>query len=91
MVLLFCFPPNCVFKQSIYTGFEAIMKKFSEPDKIVEIFKSKLEKLGFFQNAGLNIKWVINKNYNEKEINDFLNVLNEIIIKIKEKSGAASA
>ena len=89
MVILFGYPPNCVFKQSIYTGFEAIMKKISEPDEIVEVFRTKLEKLGFFQNAGLNLKWVINKNYNEKEINNFLNVLNEIINKIKEK-GVAS-
>jgi hypothetical protein len=88
IALLFGYPPNCVFKQSIYTGFENIIKKVEDSEKIVEIYRNKLEKTGLFTNAGDNIKWLINKDYNEKEIGMFLEVIKEIIDLIIEKKGA---
>jgi len=90
IALLFGYPPNCVFKQSIYTGFENIIKKVEDSEKIVDIYRNKLEKTGLFTNAGDNLKWLINKDYNEKEIEVFLEILKEIIVLIIEKKESAN-
>jgi len=85
IALLFGYLPNSVFKQSIYTGFENIIKKVEDSEKIVDIYRNKLEKTGLFTNAGDNLKWLINKDYSEKEIEVFLEILKEIIDLIIEK------
>lgn len=90
IALLFGYPPTSVFKQSIYTGFENIIRKVENSNKIVEVYKNKLENTGFFITAGDNIKWGINKDYNDKEIQNFLDILMEIIDLIIEKKGAVS-
>lgn len=85
IALFFGYPPDCVFKQSIYTGFESISKKVKNSDDIIDFYKQKLLDTGHFVNAGINIKWIIDKKYDEKEINDFLNIITEVIQRIKEK------
>ncbi len=88
--LIFGFPPDCVFKQSIYTGFESwghrqkIAKKVNNSDEIIEFYKNRLKGLDFFTETGKNVKWLIDKPYSEDEIKEFIDIINETILKIKE-------
>ena len=82
--LCFGFPPESVFKQSIYTGFEEINRKVKNPELLVNYFKSELGKTGYFVPARSNMKWLINKPFNHTDIDKFLAVLSRIINKIKE-------
>lgn len=82
--LFFGYPPNSVFKQTIYTGFEEITKKANNPEEIIELYKERLENLDYFINAKSNLKWVIDKAYSENEVKQFLGITEEVISKIKE-------
>jgi len=84
VALFFGYPPDSVFKQSIYTGFEEINKKVNNPEEIVNYYHSNLESLGYFVNAKSNLKWVIDSEYIDEQINSFLNIVSELISKIKE-------
>jgi len=83
--LFFGYPPSSVFKQSIYTGFEEIIKKVNDPEEIIEFYKERLENLGYFIKAKSNLKWVIDKAYSENDVKQFLGIIEEIISKIKER------
>lgn len=83
--LFFGYPPTSVFKQSIYIGFEDIIKKVINPDDIVELYKKRIENLGYFINAKSKLKWVINRSYSKDEIRSFIEVLAEVISKIRER------
>jgi len=82
--LFFAYPPNSVFKQSIYTGFEEIAKKVNNPEDIIEFYKERLENLGCFIKAKSNLKWLIDKEQSENDVKQFLEIIDEVILKIKE-------
>lgn len=84
VALFFGYPPNSVFKQSIYTRFEEITKKVNNPEDIIEFYKEQLENLGYFVKAKSNLKWVIDKDYSENEVKQFINIVEKVILKIRE-------
>jgi len=84
--LCYGYPPNSVYKQSIYTGFEEIRKKVNNPDTIVDYYESELKRFGNFEQAKSNLKWVLNKEITTTEINKYLVILKQVIEKI-EKEG----
>lgn len=84
VALIFGYPPNSVFKQSIYTGYEMISKKVNNSEKIIDFYKTKIDHFGNFESAGSISKWVINQPYSEDNINEFLNILKEVNEKIKK-------
>jgi len=84
VALFFGYPPDSVFKQSIYTGFEEITKKVNNPEDIIEFYKEQLENLGYFVKAKSNLKWVIDKDYSENEVKQFINIVEKVILKIRE-------
>jgi len=86
VTLLFGYPPNSTFKQSIYTGFEMITKKVNNSEEVVDFYKTQIKGFGYFKDAGLISKWIINKSYPENEINKFLDILNKVILKIRENN-----
>jgi len=86
VTLLFGYPPTSVFKQSIYTGFEMITKKVNNSEEVVDFYKTQIKDFGYFKDAGLISKWIINKSYPENEINKFLDILNKVILKIRENN-----
>jgi len=86
VTLLFGYPPTSVFKQSIYTGFEMITKKVNNSEEVVDFYKTQIKGFGYFKDAGLISKWIINKSYPENEINKFLDILNKVILKIRENN-----
>lgn len=81
--LFFGYPPDSVFKQSIYTGFEEITKKVNNAEEIIEFYKSKLIETGNFVNAKSNLKWHINRAVPDVEIDKFLSILEQVIEKIQ--------
>lgn len=83
IALFFFYPRDSVFKQSIYTGFEEIIKKVNNPEDIVRFYRTNLEKLGFFVTAKSNLKWVIDSEYTDDQINSFLKIIRQLIINIK--------
>lgn len=82
--LFFGYPPNSVFKQSVYTGFEEIFKKVKNPENIVAFYREEIKNLGFFVNAKSNFKWVIERSYTAEEIERFLDVVDKVVKKIEE-------
>lgn len=81
--LCFGYPPNSVYKQSLYTGFEEISKKINNAESVIDFYKSELEKFGKFEQAKSNLKWVINRNITTLEIENYLDILKRVIAKIK--------
>lgn len=81
--LLYGYPQNSVYKQSIYTGFEEIRKKINHADSVIDFYKSELERFGKFEQARSNLKWVINKNITTLEIENYMVILKRVIEKIK--------
>ncbi len=82
--LCFGYPPQSVFKQSIYTGFEEIRKKVNNSDSIIELFRSELEKTNKFISAKYNLKWIVDKPIDKIAISNFLTILKLMIDKIQE-------
>jgi len=80
--LCFGYPPQSVFKQSIYTGFEEIRKKVINSDSIIELYKTELAKTNKFISAKSNLKWIVDKPTDKNDIGDFLTILKLIIDKI---------
>jgi hypothetical protein len=85
VALFFGYPPNSVYKQSLYTGFEGITNKVIEGEAIVDYYRTSLESLGYFVNAQSNLKWVIDKPYSDDEVGRFLEVIEAVISKIREQ------
>lgn len=83
--LIFGYPPPSVFKQSVYTGFEGILKKIADSESIVESYEKQIDEFGSFKPAGMNFKWLIDKDYSEQEIQKFIDILAVIIEEIKQK------
>jgi hypothetical protein len=83
VALFFGYPPDAVFKQSIYTGFESITKKVDNGESIVEFYRTSLEGLGHFVNAQSNLKWVIDKPYSDSEVSQFLRVVEDVITRVE--------
>lgn len=84
VALFFGYPPDAVFKQSIYTGFESITKKVNDGECVVEFYRTSLEGLGYFVNAQSNLKWVIDKPYSDGEVSRFLGVVEDLISRVRE-------
>jgi hypothetical protein len=82
--LCFGYPPQSVFRQSIYTGFEEIRKKVNNSDSIIELYRTELEKTNKFISAKSNLKWIIDKPMDNSDIENFLTILNLVINKIQE-------
>ncbi|NLJ83230.1 MAG: DUF91 domain-containing protein [Bacteroidales bacterium] len=83
--LCFGYPPNSVYKQSIYSGLEEIRKKVNNSDNIINYYKSELEKFGHFEQAGSNLKWLLNKETSVEEVVKFTKILNKVINKIEQE------
>ena len=77
--LIFGYPPDSIFKQSIYSGFEEIRKKILGSDQLVNYYQSQLKSLDYFVSAGNNMKWVIDREYNDKHIDKFISLLSEML------------
>jgi hypothetical protein len=80
VALCFGYPPNSVFKQTIYSGIEEIQRKVNNPENIIEYYRKALMKTGFFEQAKSNLKWVINKKYPTEKVKEFMEINNVLKI-----------
>jgi len=81
--IIFGYPPNSYFKQSVYTGFEGI-KKFAKSESIIESVKNRFNEFGNFKPTKTNLKWLIDKNYSDEEIQKFIDILASVTEEIKQ-------
>lgn len=61
-----------------------ISKKVNNSEEIIVFYKTQIKDLGYFKDAGSISKWTIDTPYLEDEISKFLNILEKVILKIKE-------
>ena len=85
VAICFGYPPTSVFKQSIYTGFEAIVKKVNNSESITAKYKQLLDHFKKIEPAKSENKWIINKKYTDGDIETFISILKEIVELIKKE------
>ena len=71
----FGYPPNSVFKQSIYTGFYGrggLTFKTAIPGEILQSLLNEVESTGLFQPAGRDLKCIIDRHFTEEETSAIL-------------------
>lgn len=83
--LCFGYPPDSDVKQSIYCGFEQIVKKVVDGEEIADFYKDSLKETGFFQSAKSSMKWLINSPSDAERMETFIKILNELVEKINLK------
>lgn len=83
--ICFGYPPDSVFKQTLYTGFEEIRKKINDPEPIIGFFRSQLEDSGKFISAKQNLKWVIDRPIAKNEIKVLFDIMESVIANIKKR------
>ncbi len=83
--LCFGYPPESDVKQSIYCGFEQIIKKVQDGEEIANFYKDSLKQAGFFQSARSNMKWLIDSPSDAERMETFIKILHELIEKINSK------
>jgi hypothetical protein len=84
VALCFCYPANAVFKQSVYTAYEEITKKVNNSEFVNKYYKDELKKLGVFTNAGVNDKWILDREYKNMEIEKYLEIIENLCKIIKD-------
>ena len=84
--LCFGYPPNSVFKQSIYTGFEELRKKVTNHEKIISYYKEHIDSMNCFLPAKSNYKWIIDESYKESNMEKYLIILKQVIEQIKHET-----
>ena len=87
--LIFGYPLNCPYDQSIITGFRQIEKKIADSESIVKLFSNGIEQLNLFTikvgYLGNNeLKWKIDTVDNQK-VEQFIELLRKIVDLIRKK------
>ncbi|MDE0068824.1 MAG: endonuclease NucS [Caldilineaceae bacterium] len=85
--VFFAYPPNSVFKQSLYTAFGgagSIKSKVSMPIEVINDIKEKAQTTGIFMPAGQDVKCLIDRSLTNVEVNSLLNVCELIAFAIQE-------
>ena len=81
--LCYGYPPNSVYKQSIYIGFEDLRRKVS--GKIFSFYEKEIVSMNCFLPLKEKYKWMIDKSYKESDMEKYLNVLKQLINQIKQE------
>ncbi|MCY4412673.1 MAG: endonuclease NucS [Caldilineaceae bacterium] len=83
----FAYPPNSVYKQSIYTAFGgagSITSKIAMPDEVISDTKAEALNTGLFKAAGQDVKCLIDRSLTDDEVKSLLNVCDSIASAIKK-------
>jgi hypothetical protein len=73
--IFFCYPPDSVFKQSIYTtlmGHGGMSTKTRVSDDEIRRLRSKVEATGLFQPAGNEVRCLIDRAFTDAEVGKIL-------------------
>lgn len=76
--LLYGYPPNSVYGQSVYTAFEVMERKLENSNNIINKYRMALDDIGVFVTAGTNMKWVINNKVSDGHLKEYLYILDDI-------------
>lgn len=82
--ILYGYPPQAVYKQSIYTVCAEIIRKVEDGETIAKYFQEKLKSLGGFEQAGQELKMMINNSVFDNKKEKILDIMLEIIHMIRE-------
>lgn len=83
----FAYPPNSVYKQSLYTAFGgagSIRSKVAMPEKVIGDTKAKAQNTGLFMEAGQDVKCLIDRSLTDDEVNSLLEVCDSIASAIRK-------
>jgi hypothetical protein len=86
VAICYGYPPNAVFKQSIYTalvGRGGILSKLDVPESEINQLWQEAQETGLFQPAGRELKALINRKFNNKEIQIIIGWLEKVAIAIE--------
>ena len=91
IAICYCYPPNSVFKQSLYTalvGQGGLLRKIdaTENKNTAENIFSLARETGLFQTAGGELKCIINREFSNEEIVALLNWIDKSAAAIKNLS-----
>ena len=82
VVICYGFPPDSVFKQSVYTGLVGkggLLSKIDVSESVKEELWQEAYGTGIFQEAGQELKVVVDRKFSEKEIELLLNWLEKLV------------
>lgn len=83
----FAYPPNSVYKQSLYTAFGgsgSIKSKVAVSEEVIHDLKDEALATGLFTPAGQDVKCLINRGLKDDEVNSLLSVCESIASAIRE-------
>ena len=83
----FAYPPNSVYKQSLYTAFGgagSIRSKVTMPEEVIHDIKEKAQDTGIFMSAGQDVKCMIGRSLADEEVDSLLNVCESIASAIQK-------
>ncbi len=83
--LCYGYAQDSLLNQSIYTGFDQILRKVNNAEEIVAGYITRLEDIELFNKTRSSYRWDIEEQFSGEEIQLFLDVLKDITEKIKEK------
>ena len=81
VALLFGYHKDAIYDQSIYTAFKEIKRKIPNYENIINIYSSEIHKLNYFKPAKSNFKWLIDKEYSDEDMSNFLTMLKKLYSK----------
>jgi len=80
--ICFGYPPNSMYKQSIWTAFEELRKKVPNHEKIISFYKEQINAMNCFILTKSNYKWIIDEKFKESDMDKFLTILKLVIEQI---------
>lgn len=75
VTLCFGYPPDSVFKQSLYTAFAFMKKQVENAEDLISSFREKFQQTGIFVPAGSELKTIIRHKMTEEKINEIMKIL----------------
>jgi hypothetical protein len=87
VAVCFGYPPNSVYKQSLYTalvGRGGLLSKLAIPEETIAELWQEAEQSGYFQRAGKELKCVINRAFSAEEIERILAWIKKVVGVVQE-------
>lgn len=87
VAVCFGYPPNAVFRQSIYTaliGRGGLLSKIDVPEETILKLRQDAQSTGLFQPAGRELKSLVDREFSENEIVSIIKWLEKVIAVVRE-------
>lgn len=87
VAICYGYPPNSVFKQSVYSGLAGaggMTSKTSVPDHVLKSLRAEAQATRLFVPAGSEVKCMIDHNFSDKELSVILAWFDKVAAAVKE-------